>query len=105
MANLLAGLLPEATGIIRFRSTRCGKPGCHCNRGELHGPYAILQYRVRDPERGWVTKSKYIRKDELDTVNADLIAARRFTKASLRGEYLRLKDRVNQIIAPLGGSK
>jgi hypothetical protein len=35
---------PEATlrGTLISQGRRCGKPGCHCAQGELHGPYVYL---------------------------------------------------------------
>ena len=51
-------MLPKTSAICKqFR--KCGKPGCKCNRGELHGPYFYYFYR----EDGKLKKS-YIRKAE-----------------------------------------
>jgi hypothetical protein len=35
---------PEATlrGTLHSQGRRCGRPGCRCARGELHGPYLYL---------------------------------------------------------------
>ncbi|MDQ6616426.1 MAG: hypothetical protein M3083_17215, partial [Actinomycetota bacterium] len=35
---------PEATlrGTLIDQGRRCGKAGCHCAQGELHGPYVYL---------------------------------------------------------------
>lgn len=35
---------PEATlrGTLTTQGRRCGKPGCRCAQGELHGPYVYL---------------------------------------------------------------
>ena len=35
---------PETTlrGTLMDQQRRCGKPGCRCARGELHGPYTYL---------------------------------------------------------------
>jgi hypothetical protein len=42
----LAGALadPELTlpGVLRSQGRRCGRAGCRCMRGELHGPYLYL---------------------------------------------------------------
>ena len=42
----LAGGLsdPERTlrGVLLHRGRRCSSEGCHCRRGELHGPYPYL---------------------------------------------------------------
>src|ERR1700733_552407 len=47
----LAARLPEAGGFLpgslveQYR--KCGKEGCRCTQGELHGPYAYLQVAGR----------------------------------------------------------
>jgi hypothetical protein len=42
----LAGALPAVEealrGVVLTQGRRCGKPGCRCARGELHGPYTYL---------------------------------------------------------------
>ena len=38
------GLLP---GALVEQRRRCGKEGCRCAQGELHGPYAYLQVAGR----------------------------------------------------------
>jgi hypothetical protein len=32
-------------GSLQRQSRRCGKAGCHCAEGELHGPYVYLAVR------------------------------------------------------------
>ncbi len=32
-------------GALVIQHRRCGKPGCRCARGELHGPYVFLTVR------------------------------------------------------------
>src|ERR1700733_8299490 len=47
----LAARLPEAGGFLpgslveQYR--KCGKEGCRCTQGELHGPYTYLQVAGR----------------------------------------------------------
>jgi hypothetical protein len=47
----LAARLPGAgaflTGSLVEQHRRCGKEGCRCTQGELHGPYAYLQVAGR----------------------------------------------------------
>src|SRR5260370_18287854 len=47
----LAARLPQAgaflPGSLVEQSRRCGKEGCRCAQGELHGPYAYLQVAGR----------------------------------------------------------
>jgi hypothetical protein len=42
----LARDLPDLEELLRgsllIQQRRCGKPGCRCARGELHGPYGYL---------------------------------------------------------------
>lgn len=39
---------PQATlrGTLKRQGRRCGRAGCRCSRGELHGPYLYLTVRV-----------------------------------------------------------
>ena len=32
-------------GTLQRQGRRCGRPGCRCGRGELHGPYTYLAVR------------------------------------------------------------
>jgi hypothetical protein len=44
-SRLASGLAdPELTlaGVLRRQGRRCGRVGCRCARGELHGPYLYL---------------------------------------------------------------
>ena len=47
----LAARLPQAAGFLPGslveQRRRCGKEGCRCTRGELHGPYTYLQVAGR----------------------------------------------------------
>ena len=46
--------------------TRCGKQGCRCVRGHLHGPYLMVRhyagYDREDPKHGRRTRRCYIPK-------------------------------------------
>jgi Family of unknown function (DUF6788) len=46
----LAREFPDVEGVIagslQSQRRRCGKEGCRCTRGELHGPYTYLSMRV-----------------------------------------------------------
>ena len=46
----------------RSEMVRCGKKGCKCSRGELHGPYWYAYWSV-----GGKTKSEYIGKHLRET--------------------------------------
>ena len=43
----------EATlrGAVQRQMRRCGKAGCRCAEGELHGPYIYVSVRVGDRSR------------------------------------------------------
>lgn len=45
----LARRLPDVEqtlrGSVQTQRRRCGKPGCRCAEGELHGPYVYLAVR------------------------------------------------------------
>ena len=47
----LAARLPQAAGFLPGslveQRRRCGKEGCRCTQGELHGPYTYLQVAGR----------------------------------------------------------
>ena len=47
----LSASLPEAAGFLAGslaeQRRRCGKEGCRCAQGELHGPYAYLSVAGR----------------------------------------------------------
>ncbi|MGH2732374.1 MAG: DUF6788 family protein [Actinomycetota bacterium] len=42
--------LPDIEGVLQgslqTQSRHCGKEGCRCTRGELHGPYTYLSVRT-----------------------------------------------------------
>jgi hypothetical protein len=63
----LARGLPDLEAVLRGslieRMKRCGKPGCRCTQGELHGPYPYLSTRG---EEG--THLEYVPQDWLDWV-------------------------------------
>ncbi len=46
----IAGRIPDLAeviaGSLQEQRRRCGKEGCRCTRGELHGPYLYLSLRV-----------------------------------------------------------
>jgi hypothetical protein len=56
----LAGSLPDVEGLIGGsvieQSRKCGKEGCRCTRGELHGPYTYVVL----PRAGGRTRSVYV---------------------------------------------
>jgi hypothetical protein len=79
-AAFLAGSLVE-------QRRRCGKEGCRCTRGELHGPYAYLSVAGRMVyvpavlagavrARLEITRQLQDRLEEISAVNLELLARR-----------------------------
>ncbi|HEV3292092.1 MAG TPA: DUF6788 family protein [Streptosporangiaceae bacterium] len=79
-AAFLAGSLVE-------QRRRCGKEGCRCARGELHGPYAYLSVAGRmvyvpavlaDAVRAHLEIAKRLqeRLEEISAVNLELLSRR-----------------------------
>lgn len=76
----LASQIPDLEAIIagslQTQRRRCGKEGCRCARGELHGPYLYLSLRV-----GGRTQMLYVPAELADqvrqavTANAEVQAA------------------------------
>ncbi len=51
LARGLPTLEAVIQGALVIQRRRCGKPGCRCTRGELHGPYVFLTVRRRAGRR------------------------------------------------------
>ena len=58
-------------GSLHAVYVRCGKAGCHCARGALHGPYRRYQWR-----EGGHTRRRYVRQADAEGLRADLAAWR-----------------------------
>jgi hypothetical protein len=82
--HVLAGTLTE-------QARRCGKPGCRCERGEPHGPYAYFTPRPAGRGRARYVPAalagvvrRYLRRceqaeaalAEISAINAELLARR-----------------------------
>jgi Family of unknown function (DUF6788) len=52
--------------------TRCGKPNCRCNAGDLHGPYHALHWRD-----GTIQRRRYVRATDVAAVRSILKKRRR----------------------------
>jgi hypothetical protein len=46
VARQIPDLEAVIAGSLQTQRRRCGKEGCRCARGELHGPYSYLSLRV-----------------------------------------------------------
>lgn len=96
---------PEYRGILILKNVRCGKKGCRCERGELHGPYVYLQYYA-DKRK----VQKYVPRKEAPKV-AEKLAANKayesvlkrihFIKKELeKGERSIEKENIQRVIKP-----
>ena len=54
-------------GVLRAELVRCGKPMCHCARGERHGPYLYRRWRDEGRQR-----RQYVKAGEAERVRAGL---------------------------------
>ena len=87
----LAASLPDAAGFLAGslaeQRRRCGKEGCRCAQGELHGPYAYLSVAGRmvyvpavlgEAVRARLRESARLREvlEEISAVNLELLARR-----------------------------
>src|SRR5438105_839525 len=81
-------------GSLHAAWVRCGKAGCRCTRGALHGPYWRRQWR----ERGR-TRRQYVKQTDLEQVRAALAAWReRHPPArALRQEVAELRRLMRQL--------
>jgi len=81
-----AGPIHLLKGEVCQQYTRCGKPGCRCADGHLHGPY---YYRIwRD---GRKVRKQYVREADVETVRAACAAYREFERLLRDTKERRLK--------------
>lgn len=73
---------PQHLGAVCMQWTKCGKAGCRCARGELHGPYAYVFWR----ENGRLRKT-YVRVADTDDLRA-AYASRRAREICARRRQL-----------------
>ena len=87
----LVAALPQAgaflAGSLTEQRRRCGKEGCRCARGELHGPYAYLSVAGRmvyvpavlaDAVRAHLQTSARLQEtlEQISAVNLELLSRR-----------------------------
>ena len=63
LAREFPGVEGAIAGSLQSQRRRCGKEGCRCTRGELHGPYTYLCVKV-----GKRTRLVYVPADLVEEV-------------------------------------
>jgi hypothetical protein len=92
------GLLPKTLpGSLQAEWRRCGKPGCHCASGTLHGPYWYRRWRESGRQR-----RQYVPRDQVNAVRVAIEQRRRLRPPawSLRqalAELRRLTEEVRDV--------
>jgi hypothetical protein len=81
-------------GSLHAAWSRCGKAGCRCAWGELHGPYWRRQWR-----EGRQTRRVYVKQADVEQVRAGLAAWREQhpPARSLRQELVELRRLMRQL--------
>ena len=93
--RLLAGRVGDVeqvlAGSLAVQGRRCGKAGCRCASGELHGPYAYFSARAHgasrlryvpaalvETVRGYLGRGEQVEAvlAEISAINAELLARR-----------------------------
>jgi hypothetical protein len=75
-----AETFPKIPALV-FDYKSCGKAGCCCQRGELHGPYVYLRWR-----EGRRQRRRYVPVAEVDAVQT-IIARRRWDRVIERDAF------------------
>jgi len=85
--------LPK-TAALCAQWVRCGKPGCRCAGGELHGPYAYVFFRL-----GGRLRKRYVRVGSAQAVAAAM-QAQQAQRGALRGawsDFRGVRDKVREV--------
>lgn len=92
--------LPKTPGAVCRQWKRCGKPGCRCARGDLHGPYYCYFVRI-----GGRLRKRYLRAAEAAPLSAACAASRQQRRADrqsrrklqeISAELRQLEQLINQ---------
>ncbi|MGH7174331.1 MAG: DUF6788 family protein [Gemmataceae bacterium] len=87
-AKTLPKMLP---GAVCWQWIRCGRTGCRCAKGKLHGPYAYRFYR-----QGNRLRKEYVRKANVKQV-VEACEARRAFHRQLKASLQEWRDLLAQI--------
>ncbi len=55
----------KTPGFIETQMVKCGKAGCKCNKGQMHGPYFYYRY-WKLYHKAWIQKKKYVTKAQAE---------------------------------------
>lgn len=59
-------------GTLQTTWKRCGKPGCKCERGQLHGPYYRRMFRDESGRQ----RAVYVKRGDVERVRGEVERAR-----------------------------
>jgi hypothetical protein len=69
-------LLPKTLpGVVCPQWVQCGRPGCRCSHGRLHGPYFYRFWR-----EGGRLRKEYVKRSEVEEVRARCQARRQLRR-------------------------
>ncbi len=57
----------KTPGFIETQMVKCGRKGCKCNKGQLHGPYFYYRY-WKLYHKTWLQQKKYVNKTEAEKI-------------------------------------
>ena len=100
---LMTDVLPKTLdGVVCPQMVRCGKVGCKCQQGQLHGPYYYRFFR----ENGRLRK-QYVPRSQLQTVMAQCKQRQLEQQTSTEAAQLAkdLTDSIKQIEESIRGNQ
>lgn len=91
--------LPKTASVtLHEQWVRCGKPGCRCRAGELHGPYYYLFWRDEGRQR-----KRYVRQSDVAALRDELEGLarerrrRRELECIFRTRWRDLRDQLREV--------
>lgn len=61
----------KTPGFIEQQMVKCGKIGCKCTRGDLHGPYFYYRY-WKLHHKTWIQKKTYVTKAQAEKLEKSI---------------------------------
>ncbi len=83
-------------GCLVEKYRKCGRPGCKCARGELHGPSLYISRRVEGK-----TRYDYVPKDKVDL--AKVLVGRRTRLYKARAQIQKINQELNEVLDRIVG--